>query len=308
MSISVELGEEGEARLKQGIVRYRERGSGPVLLFVHGLWVNGDHWRKVVPLLAGRYRCVTPDLPLGAHTEPLDATATNSPSDVADLIVDFIAALDLSDVTVISNDTGTAIAQLLAVRGSGRTGRYVMTTGDAFTNFLPYGIKPMRLAAFLPGGLKPVAAFWNTRLGRRLIFLPLARRFPGPRIAESYFAPAARSGEIRRDLAKFLRGAGPRQTLRAARRLSEVERPVLLAWSLKGRYVFPLGHARRLAALLPDSRLELVADSMAFIPEDQPERLARLISDFVQPRDEALELTPSAATARSVDARAGGPR
>ena len=51
----------------QGTIRYRERGEGEPIVFVHGLLVNGDLWRKVVPRLADRYRCIAPDWPLGSH-------------------------------------------------------------------------------------------------------------------------------------------------------------------------------------------------------------------------------------------------
>src|SRR3954463_15351931 len=113
MSISEVLGEQRTVELPQGTIAYRETGQGPVLLFVHGLLVNGDHWRKVVPLLADRYRCVAPDLPLGAHATPLRDDADMSAEGVAKLVADFIAALDLNDVTIVSNDTGSALAQVL---------------------------------------------------------------------------------------------------------------------------------------------------------------------------------------------------
>jgi pimeloyl-ACP methyl ester carboxylesterase len=65
MSLSADLGELKQIDLAQGTVRYRERGSGEPIVFIHGLLVNGDLWRKVVPQLADRFRCITPDLPRG---------------------------------------------------------------------------------------------------------------------------------------------------------------------------------------------------------------------------------------------------
>src|SRR3954447_13230716 len=123
MSISGGLGEQRTVELPQGTIAYRETGQGPVLLFVHGLFVNGDHWRKVVPHLADRYRCVVPDLPLGAHSHPLPADADRTALGLARLIADFISALDLQDVTVISNDTGDAITQVLVTEYPARIGR-----------------------------------------------------------------------------------------------------------------------------------------------------------------------------------------
>ena len=52
MSISSALGERKEATVPQGTISYRERGSGEPIVFIHGLLVNGDLWRKVVPELS----------------------------------------------------------------------------------------------------------------------------------------------------------------------------------------------------------------------------------------------------------------
>src|SRR5919197_3633890 len=168
MSNSSELGEAHEIALAQGTLLYRERGSGPPIVFLHGLWVSGDHWRNVVPLLADRHRCITPDLPLGAHTRPLREDADVSPHGVARLIADLIDALELRGATVVANDTADALAQVLVTEHPGKVGALVLTSGDAFTNFLPWLLKPIRLQAFLPGGLYPAALFWRSRMGQRL--------------------------------------------------------------------------------------------------------------------------------------------
>src|SRR5688500_18689891 len=126
-----------EVRLKQGVVRYREVGSGPPLVFVHGLLVNGELWRKVVPLLSGSYRCIVPDWPLGSHAVALEPDAELSPVGVAALIADFLAALELKGVTLVGNDSGGALCQLVATRHPERLGRLVLTTCDAFEVFPP---------------------------------------------------------------------------------------------------------------------------------------------------------------------------
>ncbi len=86
MSLSSDLGELKEVELAPGTIRYRERGTGEPIVFVHGLLVNGDLWRKVVPLLADRYRCITPDLPLGSHEIPMKPDANLSIPGVARLL------------------------------------------------------------------------------------------------------------------------------------------------------------------------------------------------------------------------------
>jgi pimeloyl-ACP methyl ester carboxylesterase len=65
---------------------------------------------------------------------------------------------------------------------------------------------------------------------------------------------------------------------------------VLIAWAPEDRF-FPLEHARRLAELLPDARVEEVEDSYTYVCEDQPERTAKLVGDFAA---SATERAPAA--------------
>src|SRR5688572_20336728 len=143
MSKSVELGEQREIRLPAGVVRYRERGSGPAILFVHGLLVNGDLWRKVVPLLAGEFRCITPDWPLGSQDVPLDEGVKLTTRKAAGIIRRFLDALDLDDVTLVGNDTGGGLCQILVAERPERVGRLVLTSCDAFENFPPKALYPL---------------------------------------------------------------------------------------------------------------------------------------------------------------------
>ena len=68
-----------EITLPQGTIRYRDEGDGPPVVFVHGLLVNGRLWEPVVERLAGRLRCIVPDLPLGSHAVPLRPDADLGP-------------------------------------------------------------------------------------------------------------------------------------------------------------------------------------------------------------------------------------
>jgi pimeloyl-ACP methyl ester carboxylesterase len=281
MAISEALGEERTVELPQGTIAYRERGDGPVLLFIHGLFVNGDHWRKVVPLLADRYRCVTPDLPLGAHAHPLPPDANRTAPGLARLIADFIAALDLDEVTVISNDTGDALTQVLVTEHPRRIARLVLTPGDAFTNFMPWAIKPARALTYVPPLFHAVLKTFPTRVGQMVLLGMIAKTFPEKEILEGYFRPPLRDAGVRRDLRETMKRAKPRYTLRAARKLRELRIPALIVWQRAPNPVFPKFHGRRLAKRIPDARLEIVPGTLAFIPEDQPERLAELIGGFV---------------------------
>src|SRR5215216_1475261 len=124
-----------QVKLSQGAIQYRESGSGPTIVFMHGLLVNGTLWRDVVPELEDRFRCVVPELPLGSHRVPLDPSADLSPPGLASIVDEFMAALDLSDVTLVGNDTGGAISQIVAANHPQRLARLVLTPCDMYDYF-----------------------------------------------------------------------------------------------------------------------------------------------------------------------------
>jgi len=283
MSISPALGDRKEATLPQGTITYRERGSGEPIVFIHGLLVNGDLWRKVVPELSKDYHCIVPDLPLGSHERGMNEDADLAPYGVAKLIDDFLAALDLRDVTLVGNDTGGAFCQIVVTRHPDRIGRLVLTPCDAYENFPPrffkYMLAPAKVPAVTLLMMQPMrlAAMRHGPMGFGL----LVKNGFDAEITDGWIRPTLRDAGVRRDLAKVLRGIHPRYTLEAAERLGAFDRPVLLVWAPEKDF-FPFEHAQRLAQTFPDARVERVDDSYTFVMEDQPERLAALIGEFAR--------------------------
>ena len=267
-----------EIQLSQGVVRYREQGTGTPIVLIHGLLVNGNVWDRVVPLLAAQGRCIVPDLPLGSHSVPMRAGADLSAPGLARLIAEFMQRLELEDVTLVGNDTGGALCQLVAANHPERLGRLVLTTCDAFENFPPPAVRPLLTALKLPGALVATSLLSRLRPVRRAAFkaMPLTMQPIPDEQVKSWVAPLANKG-IRADLATVVRGIDPADTLAAAERLRDFDRPALIAWGAEDRF-FPVSDAERLAATLPNARLELIPNARAFVQLDAPERLAELIA------------------------------
>jgi pimeloyl-ACP methyl ester carboxylesterase len=276
------LGEWKTAALPSGPVAYAERGSGRPVVFVHGLLVNANLWRKVVPeVAAAGFRCIAPDWPLGAHRLPMPADSDLTPAGVAALISEFLDELELTGVIVVANDTGGALTQILMANHPQRIGRVVLTPCDAFEDFFPAPFDRLPKLARLPG------AVW---LAGHLLQLPAVRRLPNTfgwlakrgipdEILDSYLRPLREDGDVRRDARRFIAGVDNSYTLAAATVLSDFDKPVLLVRAADDRIFSPLLF-ERLAAILPNATLVTVEDSYTFIPEDQPSELVRLILKF----------------------------
>jgi pimeloyl-ACP methyl ester carboxylesterase len=270
-----------ELTLQQGTIRYRDEGTGPVLLFVHGALVDGRLWDPVVERLRDRFRCVVPDLPLGSHELPMKAHADLSPAGLAALIGQIIDALDLEDVTLVGNDTGGALCQLLVVEDPERIGRLVLTDCDAFDNFPPKVFKPLVAAAKLPGGLRAALAPMRARPARRLpiAYGWLAKRPIPDDVMDGWTLRALADPGVMADLRKVIIGLDPATLLDNAPKLSSFGKPVLLIWSREDK-VFKVDHAHRLAAIFPDARVEELTDAYTFVSWDQPDRVAELVGAF----------------------------
>jgi pimeloyl-ACP methyl ester carboxylesterase len=270
-----------EVTLPQGTIRYREWGEGKPIVLVHGFMTNGELWREVAPPLGERFRVIAPDWPLGSHELPLSPGADLSPPALARIIADFLAALELEDVTLVGNDTGGALSQLVAVEHPERLGRLVLTPCDAYENFLPLMFRPLQMLAHIPGAVFLVAQSLRPRAARSLPFAYgwLTKRKLDPHLSDAWLAPALADGRVRHEIAAILKGISKRYTIAAAERFGEFTKPVLLAWAPEDRF-FKLSYAERMLGAFPNARLERIEDSLTFVSIDQPQRTAELIGSF----------------------------
>lgn len=271
-----------EIDLSAGKIEYTDTGSGRPIVFVHGLMASGVLWSQVVPRLEQDFRCIVPDLPLGGHRIPMKPDADLSPRAVARLIAELIEKLDLDGVTIVANDTGGAISQLLVTEHPQRIARLVLTPSDAFEDFFPPAFRPLQWVSKVPGGLTAalqpirIKAIRQSPLG----FGWLSKRGIADELMMEVLKPFLTNKAIRRDTAKFVSRVSNKDTLAAAERLRDFDRPVLLAWAPEDKY-FKVKLAERLMERLSQGRLELIEDSWTFMPFDQPERLSELVREFI---------------------------
>jgi pimeloyl-ACP methyl ester carboxylesterase len=280
------LGEEKRLETSAGTLAYREAGHGPPLVLVHGFLVNANLWRKVVPLLAPHFRCLAIDWPLGSHCLPARSSADLSPPGIAALIAEFLARMELEEVTLLGNDSGGAYAQMVAARGEERVSRLVLSSCETpGSRWPPTGFGHLKAAAQVPGGLTalvqplrlPPAWRSRTAYGR------LAKRPIDHDAMRSFVDPFLSSAAIRRDARKVVRDVGgAHHRLAAERLIGEWDRPVEFVWAAEDR-VFPIDDARIYAAALPDARVAAIADSYTYVAEDNPAGMADALTATLAP-------------------------
>ena len=278
--MAVDTSERKEIELPAGRIRYREAGSGKPVVFVHGYLVDGRLWDGVVDRLSDRCRCIAPDWPIGAQQIAMKPGADLSPPGIAATISSLLEALDLEDVTIVGNDSGGAMSQVLVSRHPERVGRLVLTNCDTHDNFPPGIFKHLPKLAALPGGMSLIAAPFRIGAVSRAAFKPFTRTpIPADLIA-SWMRPGIHDPGVRRDLKKVTVGMHRRYTLEAAEKLRGSQLPILLTWA-PGDKLFPISYAERLASETGNARLVEIPGSSTFVPLDQPQRLADEIANFV---------------------------
>jgi pimeloyl-ACP methyl ester carboxylesterase len=221
---------------------------------------------------------LAPTWPLGAHPQPLRPDADRTITGVAGIVADVLAALDLQDVVLVGNDTGGVVTQLVAVHHPERVGALVLTSCDAFEHFPPPILKPVILAA------KSKTLF---RTAMQALRAPAARKraYDGlahsdiDELTRSWVHPVLSDPAIAEDLRQFTLSLRTEVTRAAAAQLPAFEKPALIAWSADDVF-FALDDGERLAATIPNARLEVIEGARTFSMLDRPDRLADLLSEI----------------------------
>ena len=273
-----------ETRL--GPLAWQSRGQGPTLVFFAGALANHDLWRDVVSALEDRYRCITIDLPLGAHPWPLSPGADRSATSLARLMLDCLDLLDVENATVVANDTAGGLMLLSLASDHPALDRVRRSRFDELRQLRPVPTRQVaesdgpvsRPASIFPGaGSAAMAVRARAAQGTR-------RRHRRPDWTTSATNPSSdRCDEIRRIADDFVAAFGgfrPQLLLDAADAIPRFDRPVLLVWGDACDF-FPIEHAHRLASEFPRATLVEVPGAKTWVPVDNPAAVVDAIVEFV---------------------------
>jgi pimeloyl-ACP methyl ester carboxylesterase len=268
--------------LPQGPLNYRVAGppdaDGAPVVFIHPILSDGALWTPVADRLALRgVRSYAPDWPLGSHRLPLNPDADRSPRGVAQMVLDFVAALDLTDVTIVGNDTGGAICQYILAKDPPRIGRAVLANCDAFDQFPPFPFNLLfpllageRRARLMANQMK-ITALRQSWLGFGL----LSRNLP-PELTRRWIEPVRTDPAIRRDAVALLKAVDPSELVGITESMIHVTKPVTIVWGMADR-VFKPALGRRLHTAFADAEFIEAPGARTLLALDAPDLLTDAI-------------------------------
>ena len=268
-----------------GPLAWRSSGSGPAIVFFAGALANHDLWRDVIATLEDRYRCITIDLPLGAHPRPLPQGADRSAASLARLLLDCLDLLDVQDATVVANDTAGGLLLLSLDSGHpalGRVQRLILTNCESYEKFPPDKLKgATMLCRRLPGLARTLMRLQgrSSTARRRGLATVTARGLDRER-EQSFFGPGRRDPRVVGDYVAAQGSFHPRLLIDAAKAIPQFDRPVLLIWGDSCGF-FPMSDARRLESEFRDATLVAVPGAKTWVPVDNPSAVADGIAQFV---------------------------
>jgi len=262
-------------------IAYTDTGTGPTVLFVHGVYVTGALWNDVIAELGEGFRCIAPTWPLGAHSTSTDGADLGAQA-ASRRVVHFMEALELTEVTVVANDTGGGL--VLASLGdptldTSRIARLVLTNCDSYEHFPPGSfaqiVKLCRFSSAVGGGILRLLA---TGPGQSFFLKAVSKHPPTPQRQLEIFGAFATSRAARRDAVTVTASLDPALTLRAAPAIEAFEKPVTLTWGTEDE-LFPLEHAHRLRDAFLHATLTEIPDCSTFVMIDAPRKLAAAIGN-----------------------------
>lgn len=261
-------------------ITYVQKGTGPVVLLIHGMAGSLETWRSVIDPLARSATVLAVDLP--GHGTSSPGGGDYSLGSLAAGLRDVLTTLGHDRVTLVGHSLGGGIAMQFSYQFPEMTERLVLVSSGG----LGLEVNPVLRAATLPGAnlfLSVTAEATRRASGIAQRVLRAAHSPASPGLDELVRSYASLADAERRSAflatVRSVVGLGG-QTVRAEDRLYLAKGlPVLLIWGAEDP-IIPVEHARAAHDLLPDSRLEVFEGVRHFPHVEAPERFVTTLEDF----------------------------
>lgn len=267
--------EKSRISIPAGEIAYVCQGRGESILLLHGIPTSSYLWRHVIPLLAQDFAVYALDLlGYGDSTKPLKADLSIRAQ--AQYVAAVMMKLGLTHVTAVGHDIGGGVVQLLALNRPELVRRLVLVDSVAYDSWPVPEIDRLKDPAW-----DQIMETLDLQKGFRKA---LERGiFHQDRVTDALVAEYVRPFDGldgRRAYLRCARALNNRDLLIRAAEIERLSLPVLILWGAADDFQ-DVKYGRRLADRLPSARLVVLEEAGHFLPEDQPEEIARLLREFI---------------------------
>lgn len=265
----------GYADLGDESVHYVEAGSGPPVLFVHGLLAWSFTWRKNLSYISEHAHVFAPDLRgFGLTTRSKEGFSLE---EQADLLLRFMDALSIQRAVICGHSMGGEIALRLAMRAPDRVQALILVASSGYV--VKGEVAGEKLLHRWPWLSAAIARFLF--LNRRFARQALQAAYCDSNTlcnadVEGYFLPARAPGAAQ----AFVRMLKVLDFGASTSRYPSVRHPALLIWGDQDPWV-PVSHGQRLARDLPGAELVTFAACGHCPHEEYPAKFNRLVASFL---------------------------
>ncbi len=261
---------------------YVDSGSGPVVLFIHGILGSQRQWSHLVDQVDDDHRVVVPDL--FGHGDSAKPTGDYSLSSHAATLRDLLDHLGIERVTLVGHSLGGGIAMQFYYLFPDRVDRLVLVASGG----LGREVNLVLRAATLPLAEQVLGVVASDRVLERVEALGRGAQKvgwkPGKDIGAIWHGfTSLGDRESRRAFLATTRAVIDfgGQSISAHDHLGAVTAPpTLIVWGSRDRMI-PAWHAISAQRAVPGCRVELFEGAGHFPHLDDPDRFARVLRDFM---------------------------
>lgn len=261
---------------------YVDSGSGPAILFIHGILGSQQQWSHLVDKIDDDYRAIVPDL--FGHGESAKPLGDYSLSAHAAAMRDLLDHLGIERVTLVGHSLGGGIAMQFLYLFPERVERLVLVASGG----LGREVNLILRSATLPGAEQVLGVVASVPILSRVAAL-------GRGVAKAGLRPAP-------DLAAIWTGfnsLGDRDSRRAFLRTTRavidlggqsisahdhlqgvLPVPTLIVWGTNDR-IIPASHALDARRSVPECQVEMFEGAGHFPHLDDPDRFAQVLREFI---------------------------
>lgn len=251
------------------------RGAGEPVVFIHGFPTSSHLWCDVVPCMPEGHRVVVPDL-LGYGRSDRPEEHDVSIKGHAERILALLDTLRISYASIVGHDVGGGIAQYLAIKHPTRVARLALIDSVAFDDWPTRNVKLAKASLPLT---RHLPATWILSILRSDLQRGYTDQDRGARSVDIYIRPfsAAKGRDV---LVEHMLSLDPADTEALTPRLKDIVAPTAIIWGAHDPFL-PTSIAKRLHEAIPGSTLDIIPDVRHFTPEEAPETIAKILSQWL---------------------------